>query len=143
MHSSSTHAVISDRYRYLPEMSNMSRALLLKELRENAVIAIGALIVFLGITGIAMGLPVLPFFRSPWREIPFVGATFLTQFTVAAVVLAAALGFHQSIRDSWGSIYLFILHRPVSRRDVFVNKLLIGLIVYFGLSAIPILLLTI
>ncbi len=122
----------------------MSKELVLKELRENAIIAALAVVVFLGIVGLAVGLPVVPWaVNSSWREIPFIGPTFLTYFTVAAVGTAMALGFHQSLGDSWGSVYLFLLHRPISRHELFSTKLLVGLALYSAISALPIVLLAV
>ena len=122
----------------------MSKALVLKELRENAIIAALAFIVFLGIVGFVVGLPVVPWaVNSSWHEIPFVGGTFLSFFTTTAVVTAMALGFHQSLGDSWGSVYLFLLHRPISRRELFLTKLFVGLALYFAVSLVSIVILAV
>lgn len=119
----------------------MWKSLILKELRENALIAAAGLVAYLAIAGMAMHLPVIPWIAtSRPSQIPFLEQTFAWRFAVAAVLLAGALGFHQSLGDSWGSVYLFLLHRPLSRRQLFQTKLLVGMTLYAALSAIPILL---
>jgi hypothetical protein len=50
-----------------------------------------------------------------------------------------ALGFKQSLGDLMGEAQLFLLHRPVSRRTVYVTKIVVGLSLYFGLAGLAIL----
>jgi hypothetical protein len=57
-----------------------------------------------------------------------------------AGLLALALGLRQSLGDFFGDAYLFLLHRPVSRTQVFGAKLVVGLGLYGICTALPLLL---
>jgi hypothetical protein len=106
-------------------------ALTLKELRESAPLAILGVAV-LGLVALsAIGWsPLVGVLSSGgWSrsQIPFLYDSFHGQFALAAGALAIALGFKQSLGDLFGDAQLFVLHRPVSRRTVYVTKLAVGL----------------
>jgi hypothetical protein len=120
----------------------MTSALTLKELRESAGLAA------LGFAGLALvALTAIGFsplgnmFGSSRQAgtIPFLYDSFAWQFALAAGALAMALGFKQSLGDLMGEAQLFLLHRPVSRRTVYVTKIVVGLSLYFGLAGLAIL----
>ena len=117
----------------------MLKALLLKELRETARIALVALAAHLACVANCAGYAVLPF-RSMRNvdEIPFLDGSFLTSFCFVSVALAAALGLGQTVSESrWGT-WLFLLHRPASLWRVLAAKLAVGAGLYLicGLVAI-------
>jgi hypothetical protein len=122
----------------------MTSALLYKEFRETLPIAaIGlACLVFVALDAMAY---------SPFPDllgghyvgvIPFLSSLdqFYGRFVVAAGAFAIALGFWHSLGDFWGEAHLFLLHRPVSRRAIYVTKLVVGLVAYLLCAAAPILL---
>jgi hypothetical protein len=121
----------------------MTSALTYKEFRENIGIAGIGLAALLLVASTNMGWTSLMsvIATSPWRgNIPFLTDAFQWQFAVVAFGLAAALGLRQSLGDFLGDAYLFLLHRPVSRTQILVTKLQVGLALYLICAAAAILL---
>ncbi|HYW79237.1 MAG TPA: hypothetical protein VE890_06640, partial [Thermoguttaceae bacterium] len=117
----------------------MLTKLALKELHETAWIVAAALAVYLylaaSMTGPQFG-PWVAFDRG--YNIPFVAGDFLGVFCLVAACLAAALGFRQTVGESAKGTFLFLLHRPVSRRWLIGTKLLVGLGLYLVCSVVPV-----
>ena len=117
----------------------MLKALMLKELRETAWIALlGLLAHLVFVDGF------LPFWLtgSPGDfryQIPFLGDNYVGAFGYVSVFLALALGLRQTVWESRGGTWLFLLHRPVSLRRVLAAKLLVGGGLYLLCGAIAIL----
>src|SRR5438034_8087349 len=122
----------------------MTRALIYKEFRETLPIAAVGLACLLFLALEAMGYSLVPdvFGGRYSGTIPFVGyqEQFFGQFNMAAGAFALALGFWHSLGDLWGEAHLFVLHRPVHRRAIYVTKLVVGLGMYLLCGAAPILL---
>ena len=117
----------------------MHRALVIKELRENAGIAALALLAsFYGVTRLT-GYELLFFSEVRPPTVPFVNGWFYTFFICMAVCLAIGLGLRQSVWESIQGTYLFLLHRPLSRERIIGTKLLIGLAIYLICMLIPLL----
>lgn len=121
----------------------MTSALTLKELRESAgVAALGlAGLALVGLTAIGwnpLGSMFGQWGRGQPGTIPFLYDSFGWHFTLAAGVLAMALGFKQSVGDLLGDAQLFLLHRPVSRRTVYLTKVLVGLALYLLLAGLAV-----
>ena len=118
----------------------MLRALMLKELRETAWIALVALLAHLAFVANCAGYAVLPFWASeePSRKFPFSTAASLLSFCFVSVALAVALGLRQTVAESRRGTWLFLLHRPVSLWRVLAAKLAVGggLYLVCGLIAI-------
>jgi len=118
----------------------MTSALTLKELRESAGLAALGLagLGLLALTSIGFSPLGFMFSRSGRAgRIPFIYDEFTWQFALAAGALAIALGFKQSLGDLLGDAQLFLLHRPVSRRTIYLTKILVGLSLYLVLAALP------
>jgi ABC-type transport system involved in multi-copper enzyme maturation permease subunit len=115
----------------------MLKALALKELRELAPIAGLGLLAYAWIVGHGMGYRV-PFLNARPEQTPFVSADFVVYLTCAAIPLALALGFRQSIAESLAGTWNWLLHRPLPRTRVFAVKLLVGGGVYALCTALPI-----
>jgi hypothetical protein len=116
----------------------MLKALMLKELHETAWIALVGLLAQLAFVD-----GFLPFWSTgsmgDFRyQIPFLGDNFLGAFGYVSVFLAVALGLRQTVWESRGGTWLFLLHRPASLRRVLAAKLLVGggLYLLCGLIAI-------
>jgi hypothetical protein len=109
----------------------MIRALAYKEFRETIGIAAIGLVAF-----VLMSWWQVP--RS-W-QIPFVSDGFVEVFSLVAFGVATTLGLRQTIGDFLGDAQLFLLHRPVSRRQVYATKLLVGAAVYLVCALLPLLL---
>jgi hypothetical protein len=122
----------------------MTRALLYKELRETLPIAAVGLACLVFIALDAMEYSPLPNLLGGRYVgvIPFLSHMdqFFGRFAVAAGAFAIALGFWHSLGDFWGEAHLFLLHRPVNRRKIYVTKLFVGIVTYLLCAAAPILL---
>jgi hypothetical protein len=106
----------------------MIRALVIKELREclplaAVAAAFAAWLLHVATGGAAWPIDVArssdpqPFLTSsPWIGLPFVAGP-----------LAALLGLKQMWWDDFRGAYPFLLHRPVSRSQVFLTKVAVGL----------------
>lgn len=119
------------------------KALALKELRELRGIAALAVGVYLLLVARMMGLKVVEWlgdYTPDQENLPFLNGEFLGFFALLAAVFAMALGFRQTVWESRSGTFLFLLHRPISRRAVFLTKLITGALLFVACSALPILL---
>ncbi|WP_254513341.1 hypothetical protein [Anatilimnocola floriformis] len=119
----------------------MSSALTLKELRESAGLAALAFVGLLIFALAAIGSNPLWFVfgrgGGAGGGIPFLFDSFHWNYCLAAASVGIALGLKQSLGDLWGEAHLFWLHRPVSRRRVYLTKVAVGLLLYLLLAAVP------
>ncbi len=118
----------------------MAKALIYKELRENLLIALGALVLYLFLVGHAVGLQVVPWAGRTYGEIPFVGDTFVFNFACICAGFATVLGFRQTVGEAVHGTWLVLLHRPLSHGRQILLKLLVGASLYLAVAAVPILL---
>jgi ABC-type transport system involved in multi-copper enzyme maturation permease subunit len=72
-------------------------------------------------------------------DIPFVEGNFLTILFYIGAALAIALGFRQSAWEPSQGTALYLLHLPLSRRTIFVTKLLTGIGLLLACTLVPIL----
>ena len=122
----------------------MTSALLYKEFRETLPIAAVGLACLVFVALDAMEYSPIPDLLGGRISgaIPFLswGDSFAGNFQMTAGALALALGFWHSLGDFWGEAHLFLLHRPVARRSIYVTKLVVGLAAYLLCAVIPIVL---
>lgn len=123
----------------------MFKAMAIKELREIRGIALLALAAY----GLLVAAAIDP--QTPWNPlrlfygggdgtgVPFVSGDFVGKLCLIAVIFSVALGLRQSLGESLGGTYPFLLHRPAERRWLIGLKLLLGLAVYLTCTAAPIL----
>lgn len=127
----------------------MLKALMLKELRDVRGIAVLALLIYTFLLTYAI-MPALWWDYMPvaqmWENgrpsptlLPFIEDSFTPGFVVASVVLAIALGLWQSAGETKRGTFAFLLHRPVTRRQIIGLKLSAGLMTYLLCAAIPLL----
>ena len=119
------------------------KALALKELREVSGIAAAALVGYLALVVSLMGAKVfhwVPGMPSGTHGVPFSGGEFANFFAWVSILFAVALGFRQSAWESARGTFLFLLHRPVSRRAIFLTKLAIGVGILLVCASLPIVL---
>ncbi len=117
----------------------MLKALMLKELRETAWIGLIGLLAHLAFVANCAGYAILPIWRTGNAlEIPFLGGSFLVTFSFVSIALAVTLGLRQTVSESRGGAWLFLLHRPASLWRVLAAKLAVGggLYLLCGLVAI-------
>src|SRR6185312_5120123 len=108
----------------------MIRAIVIKELRENAWIAALALVLYLACVyqliphekSIFNSVPIHSYstLRSQPESVPFVDGSFASFFALISYAAAIGLGLRQSTRESSHGTYLFLLHRPWSREKIFL-----------------------
>ncbi len=120
----------------------MWKALWWKEWRECSLYAGLALLAVTQILGSGMNLPVIPFLGSGrGGEIPFLSADSerWLYFAFTAAIAGIVFGLQQSLSESWRQTTLFLLHRPVPRRDLFLGKLGAGVSLLLVITMIPLL----
>jgi hypothetical protein len=121
----------------------MARALVIKELRENWAIAVGATLLYVWMVQSLCqpgfhGIPFLFIVSTGQRGVPFVDYDFSIPFAFTTGLLALVLGFRQSISETVQGTYLFLLHRPWSRSAIVLTKLAVGVGILLVCSAWPI-----
>ena len=118
-------------------------ALVAKELRLAAGVAVLASVAFLCIVARLMNVAgfgwMQPFVETRISvPVPFLRDGFQGPFTVITLLMAVGLAVLQTSSESRGGAWLFLLHRPVSRRAILLSKLTVGLSVLLVCSALPI-----
>jgi hypothetical protein len=69
----------------------------------------------------------VPFFNTGGPlSVPFLDGNFMMYFCVVSLVFAVALGLAQTMLESRRGTWLFLLHRPMSRRRILAVKLAVG-----------------
>lgn len=114
--------------------------LTVKELRALAIPVALAALAYLWLVGSILRLPILSAFGSRgWVEPPFVSPRGYGEYILITIGSAVAFGFWQTLTEGFNGAWLFLLHRPVTRRTVVVSKLLTGWALLWGLGAASIL----
>lgn len=104
----------------------MTRALVVKELREcAAVVALAALAVAFTLSNL-WGVRMTPWNYSQPVEFPFFGDGFHTAFGLIGVMLAIVLGMKQTQWEVVRGTFPYLLFRPMSRCRIFLLKLAVG-----------------
>lgn len=118
------------------------KGLVHKELRDVLPIVALALLAYLAIVAWPIAGHVFPNLRGlhKGREVPFLGHQFLGYFVLVSAAFALLLGFRQSAWEEIGGRYLFLLHRPLPRKKVFLVKLATGASAFAACASVPILL---
>lgn len=118
--------------------------LVVKEMRSVTLIGAAACAAYLLVVAKLTNLTGFGWMRTFVPEhstqIPFLDEAFEQPFTVVSLLLAVCLAVWQTAIESRGGAWLFLLHRPVSRRAIVLSKLVVGLSVLLGCSALPIVL---
>lgn len=118
----------------------MWKALVLKELREVAPVAALAAVAYGLILAHAFGVYMVFWPVPEEQEIPFVTDSFESQTMFVSFCLAVGLAMKQTLSESLGGTWPWLLHRPLSRRRIIALKLAVGGTVYLVFAALPILL---
>jgi ABC-type transport system involved in multi-copper enzyme maturation permease subunit len=111
-------------------------AIVKKELRETrlfAALSLGVYLIYLSNRMSGKWSRVLtplvgwvPGMNTEAPDVPFVEGNFLTIYSYIAFALAIALGFRQSAWEPSQGTALYLLHLPLTRRTIFLTKLLTG-----------------
>ena len=118
-------------------------ALVVKELRLAAIVGAAACGAYLLVVAKLTNVTGFAWMRSFVQErglIPFLSDGFAQPFSVVTFLMAVGLAVWQTSSESRGGAWLFLLHRPVSRRAIVLSKLAVGLSVLLVCSALPIVL---
>jgi ABC-type transport system involved in multi-copper enzyme maturation permease subunit len=121
------------------------KALIQKELRENLKLAVLSLVVFtLLVVGhyryyagmmedVALG------FRSAGTFLlqPLTSQFFLGQAGLLCALFGAVLGWMQIYNEKHRDLWAFLVHRPVTRTEIFFSKIIAGLVIYLAAAGLP------
>jgi hypothetical protein len=117
----------------------MYKALVLKELRENAWMAAVALVAYTFLLLTLTGFDLWTMRWYPVQRIPFEDVRFLIWSIVISAVFGTLLGIRQSWWESVRGTSVFLLHRPIARRAVFATKLAAGAVLFLSATGLPLL----
>ena len=118
-------------------------ALLLKEFRITAGMALLSLLAYWLVVASSVGVRGFTWlgeYLPGSGGSPFVQAGIFEPFMAITIVLGVCLAVWQIVTEARHQAWLFVLYRPVSRRTVLVIKIVVGLSVLMGCSAMPIVL---
>ncbi|WP_165219893.1 ABC transporter permease subunit [Aquisphaera insulae] len=127
----------------------MIMALIRKELRETrAFVGLTVLVYFAYVSKLTgTGGPIFgnlvsfaPGMNVSPRDIPFVQDNFVSILIFVGAALAIALGFRQSAWEPSQGTSLYLLHLPMSRRGLFLTKLVTGSVLVLACALVPLLL---
>ncbi|MFM9960808.1 MAG: hypothetical protein ACKV2Q_06245 [Planctomycetaceae bacterium] len=126
------------------DLSPGHAALVVKELRSTAIIGAAAcgayLLVVAKLTSVTGFGWMRNFVSENVTQIPFLDEAFEKPYSVVSMLLAVCLAVWQTANESRGGAWLYLLHKPVSRRAIVLSKLAAGLSVLLICSALPIVL---
>ena len=117
----------------------MTKSMIIKELRESAGIVALGLIGLVWMLASLTGFPLSPFHSSGIWQYPFVRDSLSFNFWMVAGGLAIALGLKQTAWEFGQGTFYFLLHRPMSRRQVFGVKLAVGCLLTLVISGMLVL----
>lgn len=123
----------------------MYRQLIVKELREIWWMGLVAFAFLMIALWDSVGLEVdFERFTLVWKgrdRVPFLETDFVIQIVaLTGYCLAGAIALWQTMGESFRGTWVFLLHRPIPRRDIILVKIAVGLSVTLISTAIPILL---
>ena len=121
------------------------KALIQKELRENLKLAVLGLVVFTVLVvghyryyagmmeDTALG------FRSAgtFQLQPVASPFFLAMAGLLCALFGAVLGWMQIYNEKHRDLWAFLVHRPVTRTEIFYSKIIAGLVVYLVAAGLP------
>lgn len=123
----------------------MYRQLIIKELREIWWMGLVAFAFLMIALWDAIGLNIdFERFTLVWSardRVPFLETDFVIQIVaLTGYCLAGAIALWQTMGESFRGTWVFLLHRPIPRRDIFLVKIAVGLSVTLLSTLVPILL---
>jgi len=124
----------------------MLRQLAIKELRESlGLLAVGTLATAWSVAYVS-GYSILPDwilyplgFYGSGGGVPFITNRFVYYTTICLGGLAIGLGLKQSAWEDIRGTYQFLLHRPISRQEIYVTKLAVGIVALLLILTVAIL----
>jgi ABC-type transport system involved in multi-copper enzyme maturation permease subunit len=117
----------------------------LREIRAFAALAIGLYLIYV-LKLMGQGSPLLksllmyvPGMGQEPSDVPFLQDSFISMYVFIGIALAIALGFRQSAWEPSQGTALYLLHLPLSRRAIFLTKLVTGIALLLACMLLPIL----
>jgi hypothetical protein len=106
------------------------KALIYKEFRENLKLAVPVFLL----------LAMICWFAA-WdgRDNALLGDESLRIFSIGCALFGAALGWSQIHNERPRDLWAFLVHRPVTRTEIFFAKIIVGLLIYFLAVSLPLL----
>lgn len=71
--------------------------------------------------------------------IPFLSSSLPTMLLLVGAIFGTAIGFWQTLSESGRGTFLFLLHRPIPRSQIFNLKLLVGISLTLLIAGLPLL----
>jgi hypothetical protein len=121
------------------------KALIQKDLRENLKIALIGLLIF--------SLLLLQAYQSCFSTLtqllvgnsagqisdlqPLLAVSLLTEAAFFCAIFGAGLGWLQTRNEAHRDLWAFLIHRPVTRTDIFLSKTIAGLCLYIFAAGLP------
>jgi hypothetical protein len=113
----------------------MHKALVVKELRESAILVTLAVLASADALADLTATPIVPWQGLRVSMYPFVQDELSFYFWLVGGGFAIALGLRQTAFELAFGTYYFLIHRPVDRSRIFAYKLVIGTALVMPLSA--------
>jgi ABC-type transport system involved in multi-copper enzyme maturation permease subunit len=123
------------------------KTIIRKELRENfklAVIGFGIFTFLLveGYRSCSQYFTQLAFGQTSWQfnnAHPLLSASVLSETALFCAIFGALLGWLQIHNERHRDLWAFLIHRPISRSEIFFGKVIAGLCLYMAGTALPLL----
>ena len=116
----------------------MHAALIRKEIRETGWLGLIAMVMLGFVIAPYLGIDFLSVRISEPVYIPFLDSGLSQMLALIGGILAAAIGYWQTLGESLRKTWLYLLHRPISRTDVIGIKLVTGLSLLLAMTGLPI-----
>jgi len=122
------------------------KTLIGKELQENLKLAALGIIIFtlLLLQNYHFSSTALVDFASrpdDWgfaeRSQPLLASGFLTQTSFFCAIFGAVLGWMQMFNERHRDLWAFLVHRPVTRTELFLGKAIAGVVLYLLVTGLP------
>ena len=122
------------------------KALIQKELRENLKLAVLGLIIYSAFLGLNIHI------YSHWMQSvaagasgqretdmmqPLISAGFWGLSGIVCAMFGAVLGWFQIYNERPRDLWVFLVHRPATRTQIFFGKILAGLVLYILVAGLP------
>lgn len=121
------------------------KTLIFKELRENVKLAVLGLAIFaailaLDVHGYSLLMKSLALGSSPNRADimqPLISGDSLVLVGYFCAIFGAILGWFQIHNERQRDLWAFLIHRPATRTEIFIGKIIAGLVLYALVAGLP------
>ena len=110
-----------------------------KEFRQLLPIVIVGLLLVVNMVFELVGIGLLGMSQYRPSNVPFYNHATNVELPLLGCLIAGLTGFWQTIAESVRDTWLFLLHRPVSRRKIMLAKLASGMLLVWLITGLPML----